>query len=181
VPAPLLYTKSTQVSVMVPYEIAGKSTTSVVVSYNGVNSTPMALRVVNTAPGIYTVNQAGTGQGAILNQNGTVNGPQNPDVAGDIIQIFLTGEGQTNPAGVSGSVTPSRLPVPVPVAPVSVQIGGITLAAGDVTFAGEAPGLIAGVLQVNARIPAGAGSGAVPVVVSVGGVASQANVTVSVR
>jgi uncharacterized protein (TIGR03437 family) len=181
VPAPIIYTKSTQVSVMVPYEIAGKATTSVVVSYNGVNSTPMALRVVSTAPGIYTVNQTGTGQGAILNQNGTVNGPQNPDVAGDIIQIFLTGEGQTTPAGVSGSVTPSRLPVPTPVAPVTVQIGGITLAAGDVTFAGEAPGLIAGVLQVNARIPAGVGPGAVPVVVSVGGVASQANVTVSVR
>lgn len=181
VPAPIIYTKNTQVSVMVPYEIAGRATTSVVVAYNGVSSNALLLRVVDTAPGIYTLNQTGAGQGAILNQNGTVNGPQNPDIAGDIIQIFMTGEGQTSPAGVDGAVTPNRLPVPTPALPVTVEIGGKPVPAADVTFAGEAPGLIAGVLQVNAKIPSGVGTGPVSVVVKVNGVASQANVTVSVR
>jgi uncharacterized protein (TIGR03437 family) len=181
VPAPVIYTKNTQVSVMVPYEVAGKTSTSMVVSYNGVSSTPLQLRVVDTAPGLYTINQSGSGQAAILNQNGTVNSPQNPDVVGDILQIFLTGEGQISPAGVDGAITPGRAPFPTPVGPVSVQIGGVPVPATDITYAGEAPGLISGVLQVNAKIPPGAGSGPVSIVVSVGGVQSQPNVTVSVR
>jgi uncharacterized protein (TIGR03437 family) len=181
IPAPIIYTKSTQVSVMVPYEIAGKTSTSMVVSYNGASSAPLAVNVVSAAPGIYTLNQSGTGQGAILNQNGTVNGTQNPEVAGDIIQIYLTGEGQTTPAGVDGAVTPGRLPVPTPTGVVGVTIGGVPVSGANITFAGEAPGVISGVMQVNARVPPGAGTGSVPVVVSVGGVNSQANVTVSLR
>ena len=39
--------------------------------------------------------------------------------------------------------------------PVTVTIGGLPVPASDVTYAGEAPGAIAGLLQVNARIPAG--------------------------
>jgi uncharacterized protein (TIGR03437 family) len=110
-----------------------------------------------------------------------VNSAANPEVAGNYIQIFGTGEGQTSPAGVDGAVLPSRLPLPVPNAAVSVTIGGITVPASDINYAGEAPGTVSGVFQVNAKVPAGAGSGAVAVVVRWGGVASQANVTVSVR
>jgi trimeric autotransporter adhesin len=181
IPAPLIYTKSTQVSVMVPYELAGRVSTAMVVSYNGVPSTPLQLRVVDSAPGIYTINQTGTGQGAILNQNGTVNGTNSPEVSGDVIQIYATGEGQTSPAGVDGGITPGRLPVPAPILPVTVQIGGIEVPSTDITYAGEAPGLISGVLQVNARIPAGVGTGPVSVIIRVGGTPSQPGVTVTVR
>ena len=40
---------------------------------------------------------------------------------------------------------------------------------------------LAAMAEVNAKIPAGVGTGPVSVVVSVGGVPSQSNVTVSVR
>jgi uncharacterized protein (TIGR03437 family) len=136
---------------------------------------------VDSAPGIYTLTQTGSGQGAILNQNGTVNSASNPEVVGNYIQIFGTGEGQTSPQGVDGLILPSRLPLPVPNLLVEVSIGGIPIAASDINYAGEAPGEISGVIQVNAKIPAGVGTGPVPVVIKVGGVASQANVTVSVR
>jgi uncharacterized protein (TIGR03437 family) len=102
-------------------------------------------------------------------------------VVGNYIQIYGTGEGQTSPQGVNGLLLPSQLPLPVPNLPVEVSIGGIPIAATDINYAGEAPGLISGVFQVNAKIPAGVGPGPVPVVVKVGGVPSQANVTVSVR
>jgi uncharacterized protein (TIGR03437 family) len=121
----------------------------------------------------------GTGPGAILNQNGTVNGAQNPEVAGDVIEIFLTGEGQISPAGVTGAFTAGRAPFPTVVnTPVTVQIGGVN---AMVTYAGEAPTLVSGVMQINAIVPAGAGTGTVPVTVNIGGVASQSNVTVSLR
>ncbi len=179
--APIIYTKSTQVSVMVPYEVAGKASTSLVVSYNGMSSTPLQVNVVNTAPGIYTLNQSGSGQGAILNQDGTLNGPQNPEMVGNIIQIYLTGEGQTTPAGVDGAITPDRLPVPTPIASIQVTIGGVSVSSSHVTFYGEAPGVISGIMQMDAAVPPGAGTGAVPVIVTMGGVNSQANVTVSLR
>ena len=102
-------------------------------------------------------------------------------MAGNIIQIFGTGEGTTTPAGVDGTVLPNRLPLPRPNLPVTVTIGGKDVPAADITYAGEAPGAISGVLQVNARIPLGLGTGPVSVVIKVGGVPSQNNVTVSVR
>jgi uncharacterized protein (TIGR03437 family) len=180
-PAAIIYTSSTLVSVMVPYEIAGRASTALVVTYNGASSTALQLRVVDTAPGIYTLSNTGSGQGAIFNQNGTVNGSGNPEVAGNYIQIYGTGEGQTSPAGVDGAILPNRLPLPVPVAVVAVTIGGVPVPPTDINYAGEAPSLVSGVFQVNAKIPAGVGPGAVSVVIRFGGVASQANVTVAVR
>jgi uncharacterized protein (TIGR03437 family) len=51
-----------------------------------------------------------------------------------------------------------------------------------VVYAGGAPGLVAGVFQVNVQIPHGVTPGsAVPIVISVGGINSQANVTVAVE
>ena len=181
IPSAIIYTRNTLVSVMVPYELAGRISSAMVVTYNGASSTPLQLRLVDSAPGIYTLTQNGSGQGAILNQNGSVNSASNPELVGNYIQIFGTGEGQTSPQGVDGLLLPSRLPLPVPNLPVGVSIGGIPVASTDINYAGEAPGLISGVIQVNAKIPAGVGPGPVPVVINVGGVPSQANVTVSVR
>jgi uncharacterized protein (TIGR03437 family) len=61
---------------------------------------------------------------------------------------------------------------------VSVTIGGKS---AEVLYAGAAPGLISGVLQVNVRLPDGIASGAVPVEVRVGSASSQPGVTISVQ
>lgn len=95
--------------------------------------------------------------------------------------LYLTGEGQTSPAGVTGSVTvapPLRPVTPQPLLPVNVFIAGQQ---ATVSFYGEAPGIVAGVLQVNVQIPLGAGTGDLPVQVSVGANRSQLGVTVSVQ
>ncbi|MBI3696681.1 MAG: hypothetical protein HY238_17805 [Acidobacteria bacterium] len=95
-----------------------------------------------------------------------------------MILLFGTGEGQTDPAGVDGKLVAD--PLPKPRFPVRVSIGGVP---ADVLYAGGAPGLVAGVIQVNARVPSNAPSGgAVPIVLSVGGVvSSQQGVTVALR
>jgi uncharacterized protein (TIGR03437 family) len=92
-----------------------------------------------------------------------------------VLSLYATGEGQTLPAGVDGK--PAAPPLPQPVAAVTVAIGGVSAV---VRYAGGAPGLIAGVMQVNVVVPAGV-SGTAPVVLTVGGVASQGGVTVAVR
>jgi uncharacterized protein (TIGR03437 family) len=178
VPAPLTYVSSGQINAVVPYEVAGLTTAPLVVSVNGVNSPAYTLTAAPTAPGIFADSGA-NGQGAILNQDGSVNGISNPAAPGSVIVIYATGEGQLNPAGVTGSVTPGVAPFPEPVAPVQVIIGGQT---AQIDYAGEAPGFVSGVLQVNAVIPAGTASGPALVVLTVGGVVNSGQaVTVAVQ
>jgi hypothetical protein len=89
-------------------------------------------------------------------------------------------------AAASGMVTISATSPDssVTVANGSVAVQG-TLSVQKIyagKYAGSAPESVAGLLQVNAVVPAGVSVGsAVPVAVSVGGVASQAGVTLAVR
>jgi uncharacterized protein (TIGR03437 family) len=170
--APILYVSAGQTSVMVPYGIAGRNTTTIVVEYSGVQSAPLTYNVVAAAPGVYTLNQAGTGPGAILNQDGvTVNGISTPEKRGNVIAIYMTGEGQTNPGGVDGVVIPAVVSaLKHPVLAVTVTVGGID---APVQYSGSAPSLISGVMQVNVTIPLNAPTGTQPVVVTVGTAKSQ--------
>jgi uncharacterized protein (TIGR03437 family) len=175
--APVIYTSGTQVSVIVPYEIARDTSATLKVEYQGIASLTQTVRVIDSSPGIFVANASG--QGAILNQNGSPNSAQNPAAVGSVISIFATGEGQTDPAGVDGVINAQTLPLPKPALPVTVQINGQT---AEVTYAGAAPGEVAGMLQVNARIPANVPSGAsVPVTITVGDATSQAGVTVAIK
>jgi uncharacterized protein (TIGR03437 family) len=176
--APILYSSAGQVSVIVPYELAGASSTSVQVEYQSIESTSVDVRVIDSAPGIFTVNLAG--QGAIINQNGTINSTTDGAPIGSTVSIYATGEGQTSPAGVDGAINGGSLPLPVPVtSPVTVQIGGLP---ATVTYAGGAPNEVEGLLQVNATIPAGVPKGSsVAVVLTVGTSSSQTGVTIFIH
>lgn len=176
-PAPLLYVSSSQVSAIVPYEISGQTSTNVQLEYLGFPSASVTIPVALTAPGLFTVDASGSGQGAILNQDASVNSATNPADAGSVIVLFATGEGQTTPAGADGKLAVGKV-LPKPVAPVSVTIGG---SSATVTYAGAVPGLSAGVLQVNVRVPLTASSGPVPVILRVGSAASPDGVTVFIR
>ncbi len=89
----------------------------------------------------------------------------------------MTGEGQTQPGGVDGKVT--AFPYPTPLVPIAITVGG---QAANYEFAGEAPGLVSGVMQLNVIIPSTlAVTGSVPLVVSVGSNSTQGGVTVYIR
>jgi uncharacterized protein (TIGR03437 family) len=179
VPAPLIYTSATQTNLVVPYEVAGKTSTTMQLTYTTAAGTlqtsAWVIPVAASAPGIFTVDSTGTGQAAVVNQDKTVNSAANPAARGSVVSIYATGEGQTSPAGVTGRVTKAPNS---PVAQVSVSVGGV---AATVQYAGSAPGDVAGVLQVNAVVPASVGSGSQAVTLTVGGVASQPGVTIAVK
>ena len=180
-PAPLIYTSANQTNVIVPYEVARNTSTVMQVLYAtaaGVLQTAKwVLPVAASAPGIFTLDATGAGQAAALNQDGSVNSATNPAPRASVISIYATGEGQTSPPGVTGSVTQSN--INTPLLPVTAKIGGIE---ATVQYAGSAPGEVAGLLQVNIMIPQGVSSGpAVPLTVSVGGIASQAGATIAVN
>ena len=176
IPAPLVYAQASQVAAVVPYAVAGRTRVSFQVEYLGVRSNAVNLDLAAAAPGIFTLNSSGRGPGAIVNQDGTVNSAANPARVGSTVAIFATGEGQTEPAGVDGKLAVE--PLPRPRLPVSVLVAG---APAQVLYAGAAPGLVAGVLQINAVIPSGVAAGnAVPVMVTIGGAASQSSVTLAI-
>ena len=176
VPAPFIYVSSMQTTVMVPYSVAGKTSTQMVITHAGRASAPINLAVSAAAPGLFSADSSGQGNGAILNQDNTVNTPENPAAKGSYIALFGTGDGQTNPAGVDGLIASKAYPKPV--LPVRIAIGGIE---AEVAYTGAAPGGIAGFFQMNAKIPDNVPSGAVPVVVTVGTAQSQTGLTVAVR
>jgi uncharacterized protein (TIGR03437 family) len=182
IPAPIYYASAAQTAVFVPYEVAGRPTTSVTVVSPGATSIATVYNVVQAQPGIFTQNSQGNGPGSILNPDNSINGPTNGVAAGSYIQIFMTGEGQTSPAGVTGAmIPPDGSGLKNPVLAVTAAIGGVPLPASSILYAGSAPGDPSGVFQVDLVVPAGLAPGPQAVVVSVGGNASQSGVTVQVK
>jgi uncharacterized protein (TIGR03437 family) len=182
--APVVYVSAAQTSVIVPFEIAGRTTTTLQIIYQGVKSAAISYNVSNAAPGIYTQNQQGTGPGAILNQNNTVNGPSQPASAGSYVAVYLTGTGNTSPAGSTGGVIPTNGTGLKTIAlPVTATIGGLP---ATVAYAGSAPGDAEGVMQVNLEIPSGLTTGPQPILIALGSgstnvFTTQTGVTVQVH
>jgi uncharacterized protein (TIGR03437 family) len=172
----MVYAMAGQVSAVVPFGLAGRSSAQVQVEHLGAKSDAVSVPVVATLPAIFTLDGSGKGAGAIRNQDLTINGPANAAARGDTIVIYATG------GGAMPGVAEGRLAQPpfVELSPrPTVRIGGIP---AQVTYAGVAPGLIAGVLQINATVPSGVTSGeAVSIDLTVGGATSPAGVTVSIR
>jgi uncharacterized protein (TIGR03437 family) len=177
-PAPLLYASSGQLAAVVPYSVDGKAGTQVQVKNGTFTSDSVALPVAAVAPSIFSVDYTGSGQGAILNEDGvTVNSVAHPATRGSVIAIFATGEGQTDPGGVDGQLA-NGATLPKSKLPVQVWING---KAAQVRYSGAAPGQVAGLFQVNATIPEDTPAGEVPVQVQVGNGVSQPGITVVVK
>jgi uncharacterized protein (TIGR03437 family) len=177
------FVSASQINVVVPYEIAGRVSTNITVSYNGMASTPIQQLLASYAPSLFTSSFTGSGQVAAINQNGTINGTGSgfaPAPQGSVIQLYGTGGGQTSPASLTGTITP------IPTSPAGLYKvqGGVTATVGGqaaaVNFAGSAPGLITGAIQFNVTIPTGV-NGIVPVVITINGVSSPVGTTIAVQ
>jgi uncharacterized protein (TIGR03437 family) len=175
--APLLYVSPNQLNAIVPFEAATSGKANVQVVSYGQPAAAWDVPLAPAAPSIFTIPAAGVGQGAVLNQDNSINGPANPAAPGTLIQIFATGDGTSSPPGITGSITKGA--GNTPLLSVTVSIGGI---GAPVAYAGAAPGEVAGLLQVNASIPLNAPAGpAVPIVITIGDAMSPPGVTIAVR
>ncbi len=133
-PMPLLYVQNDQVNAIIPFNVPG--ITHLVVTHAGENSNPAMLGVIPADPQAFK-NGAGV-QAAALSQDQTVNSPSNPAQLGTIVSVFATGFGQlASQAQVILSYPLTDQP-PQPL---------------QVIYAGPAPTLVAGVTQVNFKLP----------------------------
>ena len=177
VKVPLFAVSSGQVNFQVPWELAVQSQSPLSATINGQTSGAQTVNLAVFAPGIFSMNAQGTGQGAILDASYRLVDSSNPATAGStVIQIFCTGLGSVTNQPASGSAALSNPPSSTTTTP-TVMIGG---AQASVQFSGLAPGSV-GEYQVNALVPAGSAKGsAVPVVISIGGATSN-TVTIAVQ
>ncbi len=183
VPAPLVYVMNDKISAVVPWIMAGRLSTKMQVEYKGQRSVRTRSAGWNRGTRGFLERASGSGQGAVLNQNYSPNGVGagfERAAKGSVIQVFGTGGGATTPAGLDGAITPGILH------PLNVGLAAVTASSAACPqrwhYAGGAPGLLSGVMQVNVELPAGAPSGAaVPLVILVGGVPTQANITVAIE
>jgi uncharacterized protein (TIGR03437 family) len=173
-PAKLLLASSNAVHVQVPYRVAGKTSTVVELRRKGQAIATVTVDVVRAAPGVFTA-EGGKGAALALNADGSMNASWNPAIRGTFLSLFATGEGLTTPDGIDGK--PASVPLPKPVLPVWVQIGGKP---AEVLFAGAAPGMV-GVLQVNVKLAPDLPAGDVPVRILIGPAASQDQVSTTLR
>jgi uncharacterized protein (TIGR03437 family) len=165
-PVPIFYAVSGQLGIQIPFEAAGASAT-VSVSVGGLASAPATITLAPVAPGIFTATADGKGAAATTHVDGSAVTIQNPAHPGELVILYATGLGQVAPAVATGALPAG---VSNTVAPVTLTIGGINVVPD---FAGLA-GCCVGLNQINARVPAGVGSGnAVSVVLNIGGKTSN--------
>ena len=86
--APMVYSVTGQVSAVVPYAVAGRKTTQVLVEYRGVRSPAVELAVAPSAPALFTLDSTGKGQAGMLNERGCCNSARNPVARGSLASLY---------------------------------------------------------------------------------------------
>ena len=168
--APILAVTSNQVNFQVPWETSAGSA-EVIVSVNGFAANSLAVKVSETAPGIFS--EPG-GRAAVLNPDNSLNTDANPAKVGSTIEAYLTGSGPVNVA-MSDGLAAGSSPLAEAMSQSSATIGPLP---AQVSFTGLAPGFV-GLTQMNIVVPSGLAPGDYPLIVTIGGQTSNAG-TISV-
>jgi uncharacterized protein (TIGR03437 family) len=134
--APLISVQNNLIVCFAPFEITGSS--EVTVTVDGQKSNSVRVGVLASVPYVLS----------IVNQDGSVNSAGHPAARGSEVTFYVTGLGLTSPLSQDGSV--SAPPLPVPVGPISLYIGSQQV---QPDFAAAADGLVAGITQINVRVP----------------------------
>ncbi len=184
VPVPLLYASATQIAGIAPFSLAASLASpgpppliSIQVGYQGIGSVTMtnSLLVVPVVPGLFTSDASGHGQAAIVNQDGSINSVSHPAPPGSIVSLFCSGCGATTPLGTDGMLATSLASL---ANPIGVTIGGQI---ATITYAGSAPGLVNGAVQINVTVPMGISGDALPIGISAPGAPPTPLITMAVH
>ena len=148
VPAPMLYAQKDFINCVVPAVLAASSPRIEVV-HAGKSIGTLRLTRTSTQPGVF---RRPSGRAvtfaAAINQDGTSNSEENPAPYGSIIAIYATGLGGVAPLIQDGEIAGEKLPRVLGRVRVLSNLGDEM----EITYAGQAPELVAGVMQVNFRI-----------------------------
>jgi uncharacterized protein (TIGR03437 family) len=163
-PAPVLYAQSRQINAIAPVGLAVDGPVHVTVIYNGQQFGPALAEATFASPGIFRLQLGQSAQAVAINQDGTINTPTNPAARGSVVTVWGTGYGPTNPPCQTGGL---NVPDAAPLSPgMSALIYnltpnplGVRIIPAPVQYAGSAPSLVCGVVQINFQVPRNISSG----------------------
>lgn len=175
---PLFYSSEGQLNAQLPVEISpGRQQAYALVTRSGqaLPGVPETITVGVTQPGIFLTGR-GT-QGVVVDTRGRLVDQTAPAASGEVLVIYATGLGPTNPSSATGVPAPASEPLARVVTLPEVRIGGIL---AHVDYAGLTPNFV-GLYQINVTVPAGVAAGAaVPLVINQSGVVSN-TVAIAIR
>jgi uncharacterized protein (TIGR03437 family) len=161
---PLTFANPTQINFQLPTNIApGPASLSVTTAVG--SSSPVNFTVAARAPGVF---QYGANRGVVQNQDFSLNTEGNLAKRAEVLTVYLTGIGVTEPPVREGTVAPSS-PLARPAAESRAFIAG---APARILFLGLTPGAV-GLAQANVEVPSVIASGSYPLVLEVGGVLAK--------
>jgi uncharacterized protein (TIGR03437 family) len=172
--APLYFVSPTQINAQVPASLVGRiQPWKLVVVREGLQDVvEIDVSVRASAPGLFPVvahtNFSVVGRGS---PTGSV-----PAIPGEVVILFGTGFGPTQPPVEEGQLPPFAASLTLPS---RVFLGGVELPEEDVLYFGQAP-FFAGLQQVNVQLPEELETGDYEVVVEVDGTMSQTGVMIAV-
>jgi uncharacterized protein (TIGR03437 family) len=173
-PAYVEYISSTQINAIAPDDdtigqVQVQVTTPQGLSYSG------TVLKQQRSPAFFTYQSGTTTYAAAVHLDGTLVGPAGPSsrpaVPGEVIEIYGTGFGPTNPASPTSQLISQPAPLNVPP---TVAIGGVN---AEVQWAGL---VSSGLYQLNVQIPS-VGSGDQPIQTSVSGFQGAIGIFISVK
>ena len=154
VAVPLLYVSDSQINAVAPQAATPNSSVTVQIVSSSVTSPIFPATVVAADPQVF---QNPVGTAAAVNQDGTLNSAANPAKAGSIVSIWATGTGSIYPQPLDGQISTAAQDYDC------CQIGALVVRSSNfvqeptpapvVLYAGAAPGMVAGIVQINFQIP----------------------------
>jgi uncharacterized protein (TIGR03437 family) len=175
-PAPVYYVSPTQVSAIIPYEVACANSSTVFcyadIQVNNIGqglglSNQVSVDLTDAESGIFSQNQNGIGDAIAEHANGTLITQNSPAAPGETIVLALTGMGAVTPTIEDGEVPPAA--GPLSYANNYTATDGLLVLFNDYTnnvlgqqatvgYGGLYPGL-AGLYQMNVTVPTNVGPG----------------------
>jgi uncharacterized protein (TIGR03437 family) len=183
-PAPLFFVSPGQANLQIPWELAGAETALLAAEADGLQSAAVDVSLTSVQPGIFTMDQSGAGQGAVLISGmGLLAAPtgafanSRPARTGEFLEVFATGLGPVTNTPASGAESPDD-PLAETLLEVRARIGDSQ--SYPAQFSGLAPGFV-GLYQVNIELVGDVPSGpAIPLTLIAGKTESN-TVTIAIE
>jgi uncharacterized protein (TIGR03437 family) len=173
-PTPMLYVSGPQINFLIPSgEITGNVTVRVV--REGVTGPEVTIALIDGAPALFVI---GTGFAIATHADGTLLTDASPAQPGEIVVIYATGLGPTDPNPEIGEIPETAASMQW-LSSLSVSLGGAVLPSYLIKYAGVTPGCV-GLYQLNIELPQDVGADPV-IQVSVGAKSSLGTLKLAVQ
>ena len=173
-PAPLLYVSASQINFLIPSgETPGSVTVHVV--REGTSGPFVSLTLVDGAPALFG---GGSGFAIATHADGTLLTDASPGQPGEIVVVYATGLGPTDPDPEAGEIPQTAAPLHW-LGSLSISLNGAALPSDAIEYAGATPGCV-GLYQLNLQLPQGVAADPV-IQVSMGTQSSSGSLKIAVQ